>query len=197
MTATDTKAFGEALYVLGEAFGEPVTALRAEAYFLALDDLPLEAIIAAMRVSMKTCRWFPKPVELREHLDGHQDTNGDLAWGDVLHEIRRVGYCGSPSFSDPRVLDVVRTVWGTWQQLCETLPGEGPELVGWMKQFKVTYETLTRRDAQPRVDRAVVLVAQRTMKAMPVGEPIQTDLEGRPMWRGAHAGEYGEADGEG
>ena len=45
---------------------------------------------------------------------------------------------------DPRTLRAVNELWGGWRRLCETLPAEGPELVGWIKQFKATYQGVER-----------------------------------------------------
>jgi hypothetical protein len=49
------------------------------------------------------------------------------------------------------VLRAVKDTWGSWQRLCETLPGEGPELVGWVKQFKAAYQSVDRRVNQELV----------------------------------------------
>jgi hypothetical protein len=141
MTETDRPAFARALFVLGETFNEPISDLRAEGYFDAMRDFSLEAANAAIRVALRTCKFFPRPVELREMVEGDADTNADQGWAEVIREVRRVGYIGVPVFTDPTALATVRDVWGSWARLCETLPGEGPELVGWMKQFKSAYRS--------------------------------------------------------
>ena len=94
-------------------------------------------VTAAVRLAMRTCRFFPKPVELRELMTGRADERADLAWGELLREVRRVGYLGTPMFTDASMLPTIHTVFGGWRHLCETLPAGGPELVGWIKQFKV------------------------------------------------------------
>lgn len=141
MTETDRPAFARALFVLGETFNESISDLRAEGYFDALRDFSLEEATAAIREALRTCKFFPKPVELRELVDGDADTNADQGWAEVIREVRRVGYMGWPHFTDSRIEMVVVDVWGSWSRLCQTLPGEGPELVGWMKQFKSAYRS--------------------------------------------------------
>lgn len=141
MTEADRPAFARALFVLGETFNESISDLRAEGYFDALRDFELEQATAAMREALRTCKFFPKPVELREMVDGDADTNADQGWAEVIREVRRVGYTGVPRFNDQAALAAVRDVWGSWSRLCETLPGEGPELVGWVKQFKSAYRS--------------------------------------------------------
>lgn len=147
MTERDRPQFAEAMHAMAETFNEPVSEIRAEAYFDALRDLPLERVNAAVRLALRTCRFFPKPVDLRELVEGSADQRADFAWGEVLSQIRRVGYMGTPTFIDPSVAETVRQVWGHWRRLCETLPAAGPELVGWMKQFKAAYGTVSARDA--------------------------------------------------
>lgn len=141
MTEVDRPAFARALFVLGETFNEPISDLRAEGYFDAMRDFSLEEASAAIRVALRTCKFFPRPVELREMVEGDTDANADQGWAEVIREVRRVGYLGTPMVADPVALAAVRDVWGSWRRLCETLPGEGPELVGWMKQFKSAYRS--------------------------------------------------------
>jgi hypothetical protein len=151
MTNSDRARFAEALHALGETFNEPVSTIRAEGYFDALSDLELRQLEGAVRLALRTCTFFPKPVELRALVTGTTEERADTAWGEVMKEIRAVGYMGRPKFSDPATFAAIDALWGGWQHLCETLPGEGPELVGWIKQFKQTFQTLSRRDERLHV----------------------------------------------
>jgi len=158
MTSSDLAAFGKNMLVLSKAFNEPLDdqGIRVDAYFDALSDLSIEQVHAAVRLSLRSCRFFPKPVELRELVMGTPDANADVAWGELTREIARVGYLGTPRFSDERTAITVREVWGSWLRLCETLPGEGPELVGWMKQFKSAWLSQDRRDLEKRLTAGTV-----------------------------------------
>lgn len=170
MTEVDREPFAEALFALADTFNEPMTRTRAEGYFDALGDCTLVQVNAAVRQSMRVSRFFPKPVELRELIEGDREAAADAAWGSVLREIRRVGYVGTPNLED-RTLRAVRELWGSWQRLCETLPAEGPELVGWVKQFKQVYgsvertdqRALTMGDLHPNV-RAFITKEQKRLK---------------------------------
>jgi hypothetical protein len=143
MTDGDRKSFAEAMHLLFETFGEPVSDLRTEGYFDALREFDIVAVNGAVRMALRASRFCPKPVELRELITGNAQDAAETAWGGVLREIRRVGYVGTPNL-DPRTLRAVNETWGGWRRLCETLPGEGPELIGWMKQFKATYASCER-----------------------------------------------------
>lgn len=143
MTEQDRVAFAEAMYLLGETFNEPVSDIRTEAYFGALQDRTLVEVNAAVMAALRQCKFFPKPVELRELIDGSTEDNAEVAWGAVLREVRRVGYWGTPTL-DARAMRAVRELWGGWHRLCETLPAEGPELLGWAKQYKACYQATER-----------------------------------------------------
>jgi hypothetical protein len=66
MTDADRPAFLQLLALLGETFHQPITEARIAGYWLGLDDLPLAALQAAVREALRSCRFFPSPVELRE-----------------------------------------------------------------------------------------------------------------------------------
>lgn len=164
MTKADAPKFAECLAVLSETFNEPVSELRAEAYFSALEDLPIEAVVEAVKQAIRSLKFFPRPVELREYVQGSLDDQSIAAWSEVLSEVRRVGYCGQPMLQDPTA-EAVRLVWGSWRQLCETLPNDGPERLGWMKQFRSAYVGTVRRfDGQHYIGtgEARALLAQLT-----------------------------------
>ena len=176
MTEADREVLAEALHVLGETFNEQVSTIRAEGYFDALRDYAIEDVNRAVRMALRTCRFFPRPVELRELIAGDPNANADAAWSALLREVQHVGYIGTPHFDDARVLRAIQNTWGSWQRLCETLPGEGPELVGWVKQFKAAYQSVDRRANQelvagklPAQIRAKVLelVSRKSMQPEP------------------------------
>lgn len=149
MTDADRPAFARGLYALGETFNEPVGELRAEAYFDALADLPVDAVLAAMRQAIRTNRFFPRPVEIRDAVTGSGDDQAELAWGAVVSLVRRRGFYNPPSEVDwpsEAVQRAALELYGGWQRLCECLPGEGPGLYAAAKQFKATYRAYANRD---------------------------------------------------
>jgi hypothetical protein len=171
MTPHDRPRLAQFLAVLGEAFGEPVSELRAEAYFVALSDLPMEALEQIGRQALNA-KFFPRPAELRQLAEGTSEHSAELAWLELLGEVRRVGYMGAPALSEA-TLDTVRSLWGSWSQLCQTLPGDGPEVLGWAKRFHAAYAaTRYRLDVPELVGRAEAktLLANLT-KRVTEGQP--------------------------
>lgn len=185
MTTTDRAPFAELMLGLGETYGEPISDARLEIYFAALADLELADVRRAAGLLVRTTKFFPRPVELREACGGGPDGGGsaderaDLAWVDLLREVRRVGAYGvwnsnkgateppAPNFFDAAAERAALELYGGWSALCASLPGEGPELLGAAKLFKATYRAYANREQR---------------QALPPGET------GRELTKGEAAG---------
>lgn len=147
MTDAERPYLAKILAVFSSVFNEPVDELKAEGYFAALKDLPLDAVRDAAHAAIKTEKFFPRPARLRELVTGSSEELADVAWAMLLRQIRREGYYGKPTLSET-TWDVVRDLWGSWVNLCQTLPGDGPELQGWHKRFKAAYASSPRTTAR-------------------------------------------------
>ena len=146
MTEQDRPALAHALMLMGDTFNEPVGELRAEGYFDALRDLEIGDVLTACREAIRTARFFPRPVELRDTIEGHTEDRAEMAWILVQREVRRVGYTGVPEFPDTATERAALELYGGWDRLCACLPASGPELLGVAKQFKSTFGAYARRD---------------------------------------------------
>lgn len=144
MTDRDVARFAKVMAALGETFNETISDVRAEAYFGALDDLPMERVEHAATEWIKRGKFFPKPVELRELIEGSSADQAQIGWMELVGEIRRVGWYGRPELS-PVVRATMEGLWGSWAHLCQTLPGEGPELLGWQKRWEGAYGATSGR----------------------------------------------------
>ncbi len=151
--------FAEALLVLGETFNEPVSDVRIEAYADALADLDAMDVLHAMKECVRECSFFPRPAEIRERVTGKSEDRAELAWASVLEQVRRVGYTGWPSLPEP-TMDAITACWGSWVRLCETLPAEGPELLGWRKAFAAAYGATERDSERKRLTGGVPLTSR-------------------------------------
>jgi hypothetical protein len=182
MTSQDREAFARMLYALGDTFAEAVSELRAEAYFDALRDLPVGEVLAAGRRAIRECRFFPRPVELRELIEGRTEDRAELAWAAMLRLVRRYGWPGidgqgtAPEFPDEATRRAAMELYGGWRALCEKLPGEGPELLGVAKVFKAAYGAVARTSLAmlpPSADDArqqlADLTAQLDARGLPSG----------------------------
>lgn len=142
MTLTDRQAFAALMIGLGETYGEPVSDVRLELYFSALQDLDLEELRQAVITCVRFHKFFPRPVELREAVEGSLEDRADVAWLAVMRLVRRFGYyqpAPEDAWPDAAARRAALEMYGGWRGLCAGLPGEGPELLGAAKLFKASY----------------------------------------------------------
>ena len=117
MTDNDRPQFARILAALSQAFNESVSEQRAEAYWLALSDLESAAFESAALAAMKTLKWFPKPVEIRELATQMRDDDVEAAWVEYKTLARRYGGYQSPVM-DAALLETLTLVFGSWQAAC-------------------------------------------------------------------------------
>jgi hypothetical protein len=153
MTSGDREAFMVLMLGLGETYGEPVSDVRMEIYFHALVDLALNDVRTAANRHVRWQKFFPRPSELREAVQGSTEDRAELAWMNVLQLVRHVGYMGQPVWSDRAQERAALELYGSWRNLCDNLPNAGPELLGIAKTFKATYAAYSRRaaDSHPQL----------------------------------------------
>lgn len=151
MTNHDRQAFGAAMFALGDTFNEPVTDIRIEAYFDALSDLEAPQVLVAAKRAIAECRYFPRPVELREMVEGTADDAAEMAWNEMRALVRRVGYYGVPEFPDEATRRAAMELYGGWRALCSSLPCEGPEFLGARKAFIASYKAYMGRERREHV----------------------------------------------
>lgn len=206
MIPADDANFVRALLILGEAFGEQISETRIEAYRLVLEAYDIAAIEQATRKAMSTLKFFPKPAEIIEIIEGGSNDRAAMAWAAFLDATSDSGYA-SVKFLEPATAIAVDAVFGGWIQACELLHTCAPEMLAhylnnFSKQYTaarnanrdvVTYRAgrseLSMRDGgqwKERMQRAVVqpvlLVGQReTRKVMLPFDPQAGTLRADAM----------------
>lgn len=114
--AKDFKKFCGLLAMLDESYGQKSSKLKAEVYFNALEDHGIGDVEKAVFISIKTIKFFPKPVELIELIDGDVNSRALIAWRmavdhrDVYHTFQ---------FDDPAIHYCLQEIFGGWQPFCE------------------------------------------------------------------------------
>jgi len=63
--AKDAQRFLAAMTAICTVFDRAPDKQTVDAYWVALEDLPIEQVEAACRHAMRSLRWFPKPAEMR------------------------------------------------------------------------------------------------------------------------------------
>jgi len=144
MTTDDAPRFASDLGALGEALDTPLSESRITLYFRALEDFPLDAVEAAIGTAIRACRYFPKPVELRELIAGSPADRPGLAWTRVLAAIRHHGGNVSVDFGDLVAHYVIEHVMGGWEKLA-LLPADPQEQRFTEAQFVKAYALHSRK----------------------------------------------------
>lgn len=143
MTSLDALRLAKALKALGETFNEPVSDIRAEAYLFALEDFTITQVEDAIRLAIRHCKFFPRPAELREQIEGNVEDRAELGWHELLAEIRHVG-SWRPGELSAMTQATMERVCGTWERCCASIgQATGPELLGWAKRWKEGYGAAT------------------------------------------------------
>lgn len=85
-----------------------------------LSDIPPDDLQTVVDQSIAECKFLPTVAELRERFHALTRTLGQPsaseAWGDVMAQIRAVGYIGTPYFANDVTAQVVRHLG--WRDLC-------------------------------------------------------------------------------
>jgi hypothetical protein len=149
MTGGDETKFGKLMVVLGETFGETLSGPRIRAYFEALADLDFTLVERAAKVHLASGRFFPKPAELREPIEGSKDDAAAGAWELVQIAFRKAGIWDSVCFDDRYIGTAILRAWGGWPECAKalhTMPE--PMIAAKRKEFLVAYKLALREERQ-------------------------------------------------
>jgi len=151
MTKDDAAPFFARLAALAELFKEELSAAAQTLYFDALSDCSLSDVCEAMNAAVKTSKFFPKPVELREYIYGSNEDLAEEAWLDYKALARRAGGYRSVEI-DGVLADTLVAVFGSWEQACWI--ELSPEMwASKRKEFGRTYRVIANRTNRAEMKR--------------------------------------------
>lgn len=150
MTDADRKPLAKILGVLGATFNEPLDDLKIEGYFMALKDLDFESVRNAAFDALKTCKFFPRPADIRERIAGENiDALLLSGWSHVLSEIRRVGSWRVPELS-AEISATIAQLHGDWTRAVAVIGRANPfDLRQHEKEFRLVFAEEIRKAAKP------------------------------------------------
>lgn len=129
--------FAAIIEQLGVVYQADITDLLLRAYWLALEDVPIDDLERSAAAHIALQKWFPKPCELRA-VDAECDAV--RAWDAAVLAIHRHGMYRHVDFQDTVINAVVRHLGG-WPDFCAYDPAEEQ----WRrKEFIATYRSLAR-----------------------------------------------------
>ena len=143
MIDSDKAEFKILMVGVGELYNKEITKPLMRIYFSSLTNYSLvdvERGISAHTMDAKHGSFFPKPADIVRHLQTGEisaENKAELAWAQVMREIRVTGSYGSLKLDDKQALASVKAL-GSWKQLCASTVDE----MTWKKkEFMSMYET--------------------------------------------------------
>ena len=144
MTNEDLVDFSRRLVVFGELYDVKFSAARIGLYFEAMRDLPLVDVVRSLNIAARTCKFLPKPAELREFIVGDATEAEERAWLLFRETMQRHGAYASVVTQDAALGDSIRAMFNSWPAACRA------ELSAEMwaskrKEWSRTYGVMRRR----------------------------------------------------
>lgn len=118
MTPQDAPRFMGRLLTVAELFDIALSDRRAQAYYDLLSDLPLEVAELGLAAAAATCRFFPKPIEVREAATGDLETLTERGWQGLHTAARKAGAYSSLLVDDAALAATLVACFGSWPQFC-------------------------------------------------------------------------------
>jgi hypothetical protein len=113
----DRKRFALNMAGLADVMGSELSELKLDFYAKALEKYTDQQIENAIMQAGGTLKFFPKPIELIEIIDGKSQDRAIIAWDTLLAAIRRYGSYQSIVFADSKITKTVELMGG-WLQVC-------------------------------------------------------------------------------
>lgn len=131
---------------LCELFGVAADEFKTELYFRALSRFSAQEVARGIDRAITQCRFFPKPVELLELIQGCPEDIAEVEAGKVVEAVKRVGSWKSVVFDDAVTAAVVEQGFGGWVKLCSELTARDEK---WFrKDFCKLYVSFARQNVQ-------------------------------------------------
>lgn len=139
MLTSDEAEFERLINVLAVQFNVEASPTLVSVYWMGLDDITIEDLRRAVRTLLKSSRFMPKVVDIREATGQlTPDARATLAATELRDAIGRHGSYRSVRFTDPYITAAVRRLGG-WT---EVATAETEKLPFLLKDFERIYRAL-------------------------------------------------------
>ncbi len=102
----------QALIMLAEIYEKDITQATLEAYWLVLQEKEDRELLQAVKNHIKKSKWFPKPSELLEEIEGDMTYKSEKAWNEIQEAINRYGIYESVEFADTKINEAIQLLGG-------------------------------------------------------------------------------------
>ena len=120
MTSDDKPEFASVMTALCTAFGKELDEAILEAYWMALEDMPLDEFKQGSKKCLQEEEWMPKPGAIRRSAGAlTPESRSVLAFETMSRAISEQGAYASVCFDDPLINATIRNMGG-WLELCNS-----------------------------------------------------------------------------
>lgn len=146
MNESDKKKFGQLLVTTAELFEKDLSSPVISIYFKALSNFEINQVEDAMGKVVTSCKFFPKPVEIIDFIQGGSSRIEDVALVQadiVVNAIKKIGSYQSVKFKDRVTNAVISRCFGGWMKTCNELLEQNEQ---WFrKDFVKYYQSYSRQ----------------------------------------------------
>jgi len=130
------KDFTKKIFKLALIFDYEMTAEKEDIYWNIFKNYSEDQINKAFNLAITTYKFFPKPAELIEFIEGNTESKSIKAWQQVREAISKYGAYSSVVFAD-KVIHKIIDLIGGWQKICSINEDE----IKWIqKEFERLYQ---------------------------------------------------------
>ena len=142
----DKNKFKEFMAGLGELYDKEVTPLLIKIYWQTLEPFSDVECENAFNQTIATSKFWPKPVEFLDILQGSGEDKATMAWLEVDKAVRHIGTLASVQFDDPVVHSTIEALGG-WESLGNVTEYDWK----WIrKDFISMYPRMARKEKHPK-----------------------------------------------
>ena len=143
METIDQRDFANRINALNQTLaGKDLKPEILGVYFRALEKYDLDIVINAISKAAVTCKFFPKPVELIEIIEGKIEDRAEIESNKAFESLKRIGPYQSICFDDPITQAVINNHFGGWVKFCNESMSETEHFQ--KKEFVKAYEAFSR-----------------------------------------------------
>ncbi|MCP4599209.1 MAG: hypothetical protein GY847_01505 [Proteobacteria bacterium] len=149
MSQESDPKFVDLLVLMSETYDHEISGTMMKFWWRLFEKYGGDEIEKAFLLHIESSRFFPKPADIIELIQGNTDDRAALAWDELLDGFRYAGSYASVVFADRRIMQIVLEMWGGWHTACQE---RDDELRFRRKDFMQLYRALSTRseDECPR-----------------------------------------------
>lgn len=111
MIPNDRAMFAKAMYDCYDVYGKEANEKTIDLYFKLLMDYDLQAVLNGLESVLRSSKFFPKPSEVVEAVEGKENENIDIAYQDAKSVIYN-GFHDAIRLTNPITMQVIEDMGG-------------------------------------------------------------------------------------